>query len=334
MRYLHTHKIKPGHILAHPVYGTDGQILISANTPMTQFLIQKLELLGYAGAYLFDKDETQHFLQFAIDEELRIKTAARLRNMDLETCIYQANEITNQVLRSSELASEVNRVSTYDLTTWTHSVDVCSYACRVGIACGFNDNQLKELSQAALFHDIGKCLVSLNILDKPGKLTDAEFTVMKNHPDYGHALLKQNTSLPETVTDAVRQHHENIDGSGYPDKRTADQINLYARIIHVVDVYEACTAQRPYKKPMEPMSAIQELLDGKNTRFDPFIVDVLRTVTIPYPVGRQVELSDGRLATVYENQRETLHRPVVKTQSGLLIDLKDTKDLTITKLMD
>lgn len=334
MHYIKTTDAKSGNILARTIYGCDGRILVKANTVLTPFLIQKLEQLGYPCIYLLDPGETEIALRLSLDEHTRIRAAAHLQNLDLDKCVYVANEIVRQVLDAKDIATEVGRISCYDMCTWTHSVDVCTYAVMCGVAMCYTDRELKELSESALLHDIGKVMISRSILNKPGKLTDDEFALIKNHSEYGWNLVRKNTSLSATVCAGIYEHHENEDGSGYPRGVTGDRIHRYAKIIHAVDVYEACTALRPYKNPMNPADVIENLMSGYGTKFDAHVVDILRSIIVLYPVGRQVLLSDGRTATVMENRREALHRPVVKLDNGKVIDLCRSLDLTVLKLLD
>lgn len=133
MRYTKTAEAKSGNILARTVYGTDGRVLIRANVVLTPFLLQRLSMLGYQGIYIYDPGETDDMLRFALDERTRIRAAVHLQNIDLDKCIYMANEIVQQVLGMKDMAAEVNRISGHDLCTWTHSVDVCTYAVMCGI---------------------------------------------------------------------------------------------------------------------------------------------------------------------------------------------------------
>lgn len=334
MRYTKISNLKSGDIMARTVYGTDGRVLVRTNTVLTPFLIQKLVCLGYPGVYLFDAGETDTAMKMAIDERTRIRAAAHLKNIDLDKCVYIANEIVREMLERKDMATEVSRISGYDSCTWMHSVDVCVYAVLCGIAMRYTDKELKELSQAALLHDIGKIMVNYDILTKPGKLTDDEFAMMKNHPEYGLNILRENTSLPSSVRAAVYEHHENEDGSGYPRKIKGSEIHRYAKIIHAVDVYEACTAVRPYKRAMNPADAMENLMSGYGRTFDTNVIDVLRSVIVLYPIGREVLLSDGRTGVVIENRREALQRPVVRVSDGTVVDLCKTIDVTILKLVD
>lgn len=334
MRYIKTADAVSGSILARTVYGTDGRVLVKAGTMLTSFLIRKLDVLGYPNIYVYGADEADTALKMMLDEHTRIRTAADLQNIDIDRCIMAADEITRQVLEARDIAAEVSRISCYDLCTWTHSVDVCTYSVMCGIAMGYTDRELKELSQAALLHDIGKVMVRRDILCKPGKLTDEEYAMMKKHAEYGLELVRGNTSLSASVYASIYEHHENEDGSGYPRGVSGDRIHRYAKVIHAADVYEALTAIRPYKKAVNPADAIENLMSGYGTVFDAHVVDVLRSVTILYPVGRQVLLSDGRPATVEENHRSMLQRPVVKLPDGTRIDLCEKLDLTILKLLD
>lgn len=334
MQYTSSEKLRPGAILAKTVYGTDGRTLIRTNTVLTPFLVQKLIAMGYPGAYVFDPGETQDQLRFALDEQTRIRAARHLKNLDLDKCVYVANEIVTKLLNDKDVTREVSRISSYDNVTWTHSVDVCTYSVMLGIAEGYTDDELAQLSQAALLHDIGKCMVNLDVLNKPGRLTPDEFALIKNHPEYGRSILERNTSLSSPTIAAVYAHHENEDGSGYPRGVAGEKIHRYAKIIHITDVYEACTARRPYKKPMNPADALENLIAGYGSVFDESLLRKFCLITVLYPIGRRVLLSDGRTATVTENHRTCLSRPTVKTDDGRLIDLLETLNVTILKLID
>lgn len=333
MHYIKTTDAQSGNILARTVYGMDGRVLVRANTELTPFLIQRLTALGHPGIYVFNPGETDAALRLSLDERTRIRAAAHLQNIDLDKCAYIANEIVRQVVESKDTAAEVSRISGYDSCTWTHSVDVCTYSVMCGVAFGYTNRELKELSQAALLHDIGKIVVGLEVLNKPGRLTDDEYAVIKGHPEYGWSLLRENTSLSLTVLAAVYEHHENEDGSGYPRGLKGRDIHRYAKIIHAADVYEACTAIRPYKKAMNPADAIENLMSGYGTTFDENVIDVFRSIVVLYPVGRQVLLSDGRTGIVMENRREALQRPVIKLSDGSVLDLLKVLNVTIIRLV-
>lgn len=334
MRYVRTESVQAGNIAARTIYGGDGRVLIKANTVLTTFLIQRLRMLGYSGIFIFDPGESRTVLKMSLDEQVRIRAASHLHNIDLDKCIYIANEIVKQVLGMKNMAIEVERISGFDTCTWTHSVDVCTYSVMCGIAMHYSDDELVELSQAALLHDIGKTMVSLDILNKPSKLTDDEYELVKKHTDYGWLILKKNTSLSARVLASVYEHHENEDGSGYPRGIAGSRIYKFAKIIHACDVYEACTAIRPYKKPMNPADALENLMCGYGKAFDEQVIQTLRSVIVLYPVGRRVLLSDGRTGIVVENRREALQRPIVRTCDGEYVDLLNKLNITILKIID
>lgn len=334
MRYLKTADAKSGNILARTIYGNDGRVLVRANTVLTPYIISRLAMLGWPAVYVYDPGETDSMLKMALDEQIRIRAATHLANIDLDKCIYVANEIVQQVAASKDVAVEVNRISSYDLCTWTHSVDVCTYAVMTGLAMRYSDEDLKKLSQAALLHDIGKTMVNLNILNKPSRLTPDEYAMIKNHPEYGYELLKKSASFQPTVCASVYEHHENENGSGYPRGIAGNRIYKFAKIIHAADVYEACTAVRPYKKPMNPADAMENLMSGYGSVFDKHVIDVMRSIIILYPVGRQVKLSDGQIAVIVENRRDALYRPIVKTMGGKTVDLMEKLDITILGIID
>jgi HD-GYP domain-containing protein (c-di-GMP phosphodiesterase class II) len=237
---------------------------------------------------------------------------ARLGNaVDTEACMPLVSEIANSVSRNPGALISLARLKTSDDYTYMHSVAVCALMVALGRALGLDENQCRQAGLAGLMHDIGKAAVPLEILNKPGKLTDEEFSVVKGHPQRGHEMLLRADTAIEAVLDVCLHHHEKVDGSGYPHQLQGESISLMARMGAVCDVYDAVTSNRPYKAGWDPAESIARMVSWKG-HFDPAVLSAfIRAVGI-YPTGALVKMRSGRVAVVAEQNAAALTKPVVK----------------------
>ncbi len=228
-----------------------------------------------------------------------------------EDALPVANEIYLSVIRNPNALISLTRLKTADNYTYMHSVAVCALMIALGRQLGLDDTVVKSLGMAGLLHDVGKMAIPDEILNKPGRLTDSEFDIIKLHPERGWKLLKNSPEIDEITLDVCLHHHEKLDGSGYPEKLSSDSISLYAKMGAVCDVYDAITSDRSYKASWAPVDSIRKMASWKHGHFDEEIFDnFVRTIGI-YPVGTLVKLSTGWLAIVVD-QRKNLLKPRVK----------------------
>ena len=319
-------------VLVYTLYDNNEKILLKANRKLTQNYINRIQQMDIMGLYVFEDDEIYEHTP-TVSEQTRLKAIKSLKRLNIDDCIYIANNIVEEIRESESMIVETVNLSTYDNYTYTHSVNVDILAVILGVACGLRDDELRKLSQAALLHDIGKTCVPIEILNKPGKLTEEEFTEVKKHPQYGYNMLKDNYDVSSVTRNAILSHHENEDGSGYPRKLTSENIHLFAKIIHIADVYDALTTKRVYKDAMNPADALEYLMGNAERMFDKELVTIFMDYIAPYPLGVQVELSTGQTALVVKNNRKMLSRPIVRLDGGALIDLMERLDITIVKLL-
>ena len=220
-------------------------------------------------------------------------------------------EITASVSRNQNALISLVRLKTKDDYTYMHSVAVCAFMIALAKELGLNETETKQAGMAGLLHDIGKAGISLDVLNKPGALTDEEFDLVKKHPEQGHAMLIQAQILDEVVLDVCLHHHEKINGAGYPHKLAGDTISLFAKMGAVCDVYDAVTSNRPYKAGWEPGISLQRMAQWEG-HFEPNIFKAfVRSIGI-YPIGSMVKLKSGRLAVVIDQNEKSLLAPMVK----------------------
>lgn len=253
--------------------------------------------------------------------KLQEKSKAAITSMFLEARMGTAinasdaeplvDEINQSISRNPEAFLNLVRLKNKDDYTYLHSVAVCALMIALSKQLGLSDADIKDAGMAGLLHDVGKMMIPEEVLNKPGKLTDEEFEIVKAHPLRGWEVLNISKGANAVVLDVVLHHHERVDGTGYPEKISGEALTLFARMGAVCDVYDALTSNRCYKNGWEPAEALRKMAEWKG-HFDERIFHAfVKTIGI-YPSGTLVKLKSGRLAVVIEQTEKSLLTPLVK----------------------
>ncbi|CAH0344560.1 HD-GYP domain-containing protein [Bacillus sp. CECT 9360] len=332
MRSINLDSCQPGVLLGKSIYNENGQILLTKGIELTDSLIERLIRLNIFTIYIEDEVSEGIEIIESIPEELRseavnvvtegLNTIAELNTSNVKGMIKTGRAIrTFQKIFKDILTSLMeNRQALNLLATtkvqenyvYTHSVNVAIYACQMGIENGFPLKNIEELGLGAMLHDVGKLFIAPEILNKPGKLTEKEYELVKSHTDLGFDILRKVHEIPLPVSHCALQHHERIDGSGYPRGLEGDEIHRYAKILSISNVFDAVTSHRTYRRAILPHKGLELLYAGNGTEFDSRQLELFKGCIAIYPQGMTVKLNDGRTGIVTEYSFNAVGRPMIR----------------------
>lgn len=327
-------------------------MLLSRGQVLQQSYIQRILALKYHGVYIMDGMSDDIEIETLVNDELRMAAVAAVRNTfvlsqsqqnigdAMENTKAVVHRMVDELLSSKDTMVNMIDMKIFDNYTFYHSVNVAILSLLLGVSVGFPESRLYKLGLAALLHDIGKVFITKDVLDKPGPLDTEEMAEMRRHPVYGYEYLRDHSDLPTTAFVGVLHHHEKYDGSGYPYGLRGADISEFGRIIAVADVYDALSSDRPYRRSVLPSEAMEFIMGGSGTHFDPQYVQVFTRKVAAFPLGTIVRLSNGMTAIVVRNFEDCNTRPAVRVLSGelqgTLVNLKNDlnfRSVTITEVL-
>lgn len=347
-KYMRTRQLQPGMKLDQSVVDRLGRNLVVRGAIVDEYIIQSLINLGVMNVYiqegevedeeivisrsaqkqidrLHTEDRSKLSISNSVKERISHGIESIYSNTDVENMASTTASITNDLMdaidSNNAIAIDIGELKMSDEYTFKHSVDVATISMILAKQQGMSRKEIYEIGICGLLHDVGKTKVPLEILNKPGRLDDEEFAVMKQHSVFGYRMIKDKPEFDNNICMGVLQHHEKINGSGYPMGVSEKQISPYARIISVADIYDALITERPYKQAFSKRDAV-EMIMSMTGELDIKAMRSFLESMILYPVGSIVDLSNGEKAKVVRNSPHYILRPtVVGVQSGNVYDL-------------
>ena len=338
-RLVRTRQLKEGMKIDQSVVDGAGRNLVQKGSILDNYVIESLLRMGIMMVYIQTGEESDDDIEKSISPQAR-KQIERLRTDDrskvelsnsVKTRVAEgiqyiyANAGSDQLADTTNdaIAIDINALKTSDEYTFKHSVDVATMSMILAKQQGLSQKQIYEIGVAGLLHDIGKTKIPLEILNKPGKLTDEEFAVMKQHPVFGYHMINDKNEFSNEISLAILQHHEKMNSHGYPLGFPSDKITSYAKILTVTDIYDALVTERPYKSAFSQRDAV-EMIMSMTEELDITAMKSFLESIILYPVDSIVELSNGERARVVKNNAHYILRPtVVGIKSGIVYDLSN-----------
>ncbi|NBG88712.1 HD-GYP domain-containing protein [Isachenkonia alkalipeptolytica] len=346
MRIKAIKELHPGQILGQTLYTEKGDILLRKGVYISPFIIKKLQESGYASVYIWE-DTMEYELEDVIRPEIRQKAINDLRKFtkaiegedpkraeaNMSILRAEVSTVVDELFNQKEVVVELVDMKNINRGLYQHSVNVMIHSVILAVGLGLNKTEVGKVALGALLHDIGLLFMPTEIMKKEGPLTPEEFEQIKEHPKKGFEFLRDKLNVEATTRMGILDHHEQYDGSGYPAGKKGTEIHLYGRIIAVANKYDSIISDRHYKKAMPVAEALEYIMGGGGSVFDPELTRIFIRNVNPYPVNTLVELSDGNVAAVVEVHSSFFSRPVVKVirgkDKGEKIDLLREKNRVI-----
>lgn len=331
MRLTSIHKCRPGDTLARAIYAENGTVLVGAGVELTQRMLDRLKQMNIATLYIQDKRTEDIVLETPVSEQTRREAMSVI-----QTAFRSVHEFPHkwqQVFTDRQLGRQLRQVLSRmadelrgcrsamnlladacasDHYIFSHSFNVTLYGTALAIKSGFSEREVLEIGIGAMMHDIGKMAIPDDILKKPDRLTPDEYEVMKKHAEYGFELLRRQEDIPLLAAHCAYQHHERLDGTGYPRGLKGGEIHPYAQLVTVCDVFDALTTHRIYRPPLLPHEAMEKLFAGTDTLFAKTFVEGMRDTISLYPLGLSVTLNTGESGVVVDSNKGMPSRPIVR----------------------
>lgn len=353
MRLVPVQMLQNGMKIGKKIFSMEGVTLLAEGVELTDKLIRRLKEIDIGYVYIQDKWTEDIIIPDVLHEETRRKAMHAIRsNFQRISDSSNSASITggyrhlgrdfSAVMDSilEDLGSqELPMIMLMDMNTtdhflYKHSLNVCVYTLILGAASGMTQDQLKVLGIGSLLHDIGKTQIPVKVLMKPGKLDDEEFKQMQNHTNIGYQILKGESDIPLLAAHCALQHHERLNGTGYPRGLKGSEIHEFAQYLGMADSFDAMTSHRVYKPAMLPHQAMEVLYTGSGTLFDQHKLEIFRDKVAIYPPGLSVRLSTGESGVICKIHPMMPHRPVVRVMTGCNGEaLRAPYDLDLTKVL-
>ena len=339
MRLISTNVLKENMVIGRTIWNEAGHPLLQKNAVITKGIIHRLKHLNIKYVYIEDSISSGIEIEETVSPEVRNKAINNIQSsfkqvkeakgkqasylLDQQSKMIGSivDELLNAISNNNEMLMILSDAYIYDEYLYQHSFQVTMYSIAIAKELGYSYEDQRLIGIGALLHDVGKLVIPQEILKKPGKLTDEEFEEVKLHTRYGFDILRNLHSVSLLVAHCAFQHHERLDGSGYPRGLKGEEIHPYAKIIGVADVFDAITSNRVYRSKKLPSEALSIIEASSGIGFDEMVVEAFKRVIVKYPNGTVLQLSDMRRGVVAKQNPINAARPFVRVfeENGQLL---------------
>ncbi len=316
--------LRPGMQVGRNIFNAEGNLMLSQGVCLTDAYIKRLSEIGIVAVYIesaFAGEELPEVPE-VLTEATRIDAMTAIQDIfhklqltnrvDVGKAKTVAKGIVAEIIANPQVVFHLNDIRLHDDYTFAHSVNVAVLSTIIGSSLGYDEGQLRELAIGALLHDVGKMLVPKEIINKPGRLNAAESEFMRRHSEMGFELLRKEDEMPLLSAHIAFQHHEKVNGKGYPRALEGDEIHEYSRIAAIADVYDALTSERSYSRASLPHEAHEFLMAGAGSHFDASLLDLFFKHVAIYPIGALVQLNSGEIGVVVQVKPDLHFRPRIR----------------------
>ncbi len=347
---IHINTCLPDMITAEAIYNDYGAVIVWEDTRLDRAIINRLKEFGikviqvYESSLPYKRKQgtgmqkaevirfTESYEKSTDDFKIVLRDLSAGKTSSIEKTKEIVETVYSQNKQHRQIVDCITQIRESDEYTYYHSLNVSMLSMLIGKWLRLPEDDTRRLTQAGLLHDIGKCRIPPEIINKPDKLSDEEFAEMKKHSEYGYYLVQHLDDIDKLVMETVLYHHEREDGSGYPMGLHGAQIPLYAKIVSVADTFAAMTANRPYRMKSSPFTVFELLQNGCFGYLDPVVLNTFLSNISHYFVDNKVRLSDGRIAEVIYINSQQYGKPIVKSGDDYL-DLSVEKNISILELL-
>ncbi|MFZ5351573.1 MAG: HD-GYP domain-containing protein [Bacillota bacterium] len=342
VRIVNVQSCEPGMVIANDIMNEYGAVILYKNSKLDEYAINKLKRMDIEYVKVFREYAIEEN-KVAVNEALYNNSLSDFKdivwniscgkNIELSRVQEVVTSLSSNFNSINDVVSSLSKIRAVDEYTFCHGLNVSLLSTLLGKWLNLHSSQIKLLAQAGLLHDIGKTKISPAILNKPGLLTPEEYEEMKKHPILGYNILEKTQGVSKDIAMAVLMHHEREDGSGYPFGATSSKIHYNAKIISVVDVFDAMTSNRVYKKRQPPFDVLELYESEYLTKCDAGILMTFLKRISSYYIGNFVKLSNGDKGEIVYINQNRISRPIIRLKDSDIIDLSYRPDLKVVELL-
>lgn len=333
--------LEAGMVAARNVHSAEGRLLVTKDTVLSEAMVANIQKTSLGSIYvrnpLFQDIEAEE----VVTEDNRRKAVMALKSavtayqktnvLDIQPLKKVLRELVVEIIRNRDSMIHQLDMRTYQDYIYAHSVNTCVLSVLIAVNLDYPEGKLTDLALGTMLHDIGMMMLPDALLMKMGNLTPEESKQVQQHPEDGFNILRTVREIPITVAHIAYQHHERVDGKGYPRNLTADKILEFAKVAAVADTFDALVSDRPYRKGMVPHEAYEVMMALADSYVDRDILHLFLTHVAIYPVGAVVQLDNGQHGVVTKVLPRLQTRPQVRLltdQQGNLLSEQTEIDLT------